>query len=218
MIEPGVIGERAPAGAREFGGELFRPAPRGAINDARFAPVRVEPVEELAGGVRFRPHGQKQVRSIEGAYENPWAPDEQLLGDFRPRRLVCGRRHSDHLDAWERFRDLAQTQIFRAEIVTPLRDAMRLVDREKIDLDLPQSGDHVVAQQPFGRYIEKSERTLVEAARDPPSFVGVGGGIEARRLDACLAQLGDLVAHQRNQRRNHKGEAAADDGGELEAE
>ena len=27
MIEPGVIGERAPAGAREFGRELLRPAP-----------------------------------------------------------------------------------------------------------------------------------------------------------------------------------------------
>ena len=178
----------------------------------------IEPVDELAGGVRFRPHGQKQVRAIERAHENPWAPDEQLLGDFRPRRLVRGRGHRDHLDALERFRDLAQAQIFRAEIVTPLRDAMRLVDGEKIDLDLPQGGDRVVAQQPFGRDIEKSQRTLVEATRDPPAFVGIGGGIEARRLDPGLAQLGDLVAHQRDQRRNHQSEAAADDRRELEAE
>ena len=34
----------------------------------------------------------------------------------------------------ERFRDLAQAQIFRAEIVAPLRDAMRFVDGETIDL------------------------------------------------------------------------------------
>ena len=95
---------------------------------------------------------------------------------------------------------------------------MRLVDGEKIDLDLPQGGDHVVAQQPFGRDIEKPERSLVEATRDPAAFVGVGRGIEARRLDACLAQLGDLVAHQRDQRRNHKREAAADDRRKLEAE
>ncbi len=174
MIEPGVIGERAPAGAREFGRELLRPAPRRAIDDARFAPVRVEPVEELAGGVRFRPHGQKQVRAIERAHENPGTADEQLLGDFRPRRLVRGRGHRDHLDARKRFRDLAQAQIFGAEIVAPLRDAMRFVDGEKIDLGLPQGGDRVVAHEPFGRDIEKPERSLVEAARDPPAFVGIG--------------------------------------------
>ena len=43
MIEPGVIGQRAPAGAGEFRGELFRPASRGAVDDARFAAVGVEP-------------------------------------------------------------------------------------------------------------------------------------------------------------------------------
>ena len=86
----------------------------------------------------------------------------------------------------------------------------------QIDLSLPQGGDRVVAQEPLGRDIEKPERTLVEAARDPSPFVGVGGGIEARRLDSGLAQLGDLVAHQGNQRRNHKREPPAHDRGKLE--
>ena len=95
---------------------------------------------------------------------------------------------------------------------------MRLVDGEKINPGLAQGGDHVVAQQPFRRDVEKSERTLVEAARHPPAFVGIGRGIEARRLDAGLAQLGDLVAHQSDQRRNHQSEAAADDRRKLEAE
>ena len=85
-------------------------------------------------------------------------------------------------------------------------------------LSLLRCGDRVVAQQPFGRDVEKSQRTLLEAARDPPAFVGIGGGIEARRLDPGLAQLGDLVAHERDQRRNHQSEAAADDRRELEAE
>ena len=179
-------------------------------------PVSVEPVEKLAGGVRFRPHGQEQVRTIERAHENFWAADEELPGDFGPCRLVRGRGHRDHLDARKRFRDLAQAQIFRAEIVAPLRDAMRLVDGEQIDLSPPQGGDRVVAHEPLGRDVKKPERSLVEAARDPPAFVGIGRGIEARRLDTGLAQLGDLVAHQRDQRRNHKREAAADDPRKLE--
>ena len=93
---------------------------------------------------------------------------------------------------------------------------MGFVDGEKIDLGLPQGVDRVVAHEPLGRDIEKPERSLVEAARDPPAFVGIGRRIEARRLDAGLAQLGDLVAHQRDQRRHHQGEAAADDPRKLE--
>ena len=178
--------------------------------------MSLEPADELAGRVRFRPHGQKQVRAIERAHENPWGTDEQLFRDFRSRRGVRGRGHRDHLDAAERFGDLAQAQIFRAEVVAPLRDAMRLVDGEKIDPGLPQGGDRVVAQEPLGRDIEKPQRTLLEAARDPAAFVGIGRGIEARRLNSGLAQLGDLVAHQRDQRRDHQSEPAADDGGELE--
>ena len=59
MIEARVIGKRTPAGAREFARKLLRPAPGRAVDDAGFAAVRVEPLQELAGGVRFRPHGQK---------------------------------------------------------------------------------------------------------------------------------------------------------------
>ena len=43
MIEPGVVGQRTPAGAGEFRGELFRPASRRAVDDARFAAMGVEP-------------------------------------------------------------------------------------------------------------------------------------------------------------------------------
>ena len=90
MIEPGVIGEGAPAGADQFGRELLGPAPRRAIDDARFAAMSFEPVDELPAGVRFRPHRQKQVRAIERAHENAWGTDEQPFGDFDPRRL-CPR-------------------------------------------------------------------------------------------------------------------------------
>ena len=90
------------------------------IDDARFAPVSLDPVEELAGCVRFRPHRQKEVRAIERAHEDAWAADEQLLGDFRPRGPVGGRGHRDYLDALKRLRDLAQAEIFGSKVVTPL--------------------------------------------------------------------------------------------------
>ena len=95
---------------------------------------------------------------------------------------------------------------------------MRFVDGEKIDRGFAQGGDDIVPQQPLGRDIEQLERAVVEAAGHPAALVGVGGGIEARRLDPQLAQLRDLVAHERNQRRYHQGQAAPDDRRKLEAQ
>ena len=59
-----------------------------------------------------------------------------LVGDFGSGRGVRRRGHADRLDAVESFCDLTQAQILRPEVVAPLRDAMRLVDGEKIDRDL----------------------------------------------------------------------------------
>ena len=175
-------------------------------------------VDELAGGVRFRPHRQKEVRAIERAHENLGRADKQPVGDFGSGRGVRRGGHADRLDAMEGFCNLTQAQILRPEVVAPLRDAMRLVDGEKIDRDFAHCGDDVVAQQPFRRNIEKPERAVVQAARHPSPLVVVGGGIEARRLDPKFAQLGDLVAHQRDQRRDNEGQAAADDRRKLEAQ
>ena len=138
----------------------------------------------------FRPHRQKQVRAVERTHEDPWSAARTAARRSRPARRVRGRGHRNRLDAIERVRDLAQAQIFGAEIAAPLRDAMGFVNGETVDLRPAQGGDRVVAQKPLGSDIEQPQRTLVEAARDPAAFIGVGGGIEARRLDACLAQSG----------------------------
>src|SRR5271165_3031174 len=94
---------------------------------------------------------------------------------------------------------------------------MGLVDRQKIDRNFPQGREDVVAQQPFRRDVEKSERAVAKAKRDPATLVGVGGGIEARRVDAKRPQLGDLIAHERDKRRHDEGQAPTDDGRKLEA-
>ncbi len=173
MIEPGVIRQGTSPGAGEFRRELFRPASGGAVDDAGFSVVGVELVDELAGGVRFRPHGQEEVRAIERAHKNLGRADKQPGRDFRPGRSVRRRGHSDRLDAMKGFRNLTQAQIFGAEVVAPLGDAVRLVDGEKINRDLAQGGDDVVAQQPLRRDVEKPERAVVEAARRPAALVGV---------------------------------------------
>ena len=95
---------------------------------------------------------------------------------------------------------------------------MGLVDGDATDRGFAQIGDHVVAQQSLGRNVEQAQRPLADSPRDPAALLDVGGGIEAPRLDAELPQLGDLVAHERDQRRHDERQAFADDGRKLKAE
>ena len=141
MIEPGMIGQRAPAEAGEFVGQLFGAAARGAIDDAAFPAMGVEPLDELARRIRLRPHREKEIGPVERAHEHLRLAHEQFRGDLRTGRSVRRRRDGDGLKAAERLGDLAQPQIFGPEIVAPLRDAMSLVDGETIDRGVPQVGD-----------------------------------------------------------------------------
>ncbi len=218
MLEPGVIGQRPPSGAAKLLGELLGAAARGAIDDPALAAMGVEPLDELAGRVGLRPHRQEEVRPVERADEHVWAPHEQLAGDLAPRRRVGRRRHRDRLDGAQRLDHLAQAQIFGAEVVPPLRHAMGFVDGEAADRKALEVGDHVVAQQPFRGDVEQAQRSLPEAARDPAALLGLGRGIEGRGLDAELAKLRHLAAHQRDQRRDHQRQAVPDNRRQLEEE
>ena len=160
------------------------------------SPRRLEALDQLAGRVGFRAHGEKEIGPVEGAYEDLRLAHEKPGDDLGAGRRVRGRRDGDRLDAVQRLGDLAQPQIFGTEIVSPLRDAMRLVDGEKVDRSAAQFVEHVVAQEPFGRDVEEPQRPIAQALGDPAALSGVGRGIEARRLDAELPELRHLVAHQ----------------------
>ena len=75
--------------------------------------------------------------------------------------LVAGRRcrrsrHRDGLRAAERLDDVAQAEKFGAEIVTPLRDAMGLVDGDRARSEALRQCDHVVAREPLGGDVEEA--------------------------------------------------------------
>ena len=82
---------------------------------------------------------------------------------------------------------------------------MGFVDRQQID-GAPQHFERVVAQQSLGRHIEQPERAVAQAGGDAAALVGVGGGIERSGGNAERVELGDLVAHQRDQRRDDQRE------------
>ena len=64
-------------------------------------------------------------------------------------------------------------------------------------------------KQPLGRDVEQIELAGDQPRLDRGGLAGRQRGIQHRRLDASLDQARDLVAHQRNQRRDHDAAALA---------
>jgi hypothetical protein len=121
---------------------------------------------------------------------------------------VCGRP-----SAFVRF---FQPDIFRAEVVPPLRNAMRLVDGEEIDFAFVEQRERVVAKQPLGRDIEQPQLAAVEPVEDRAPFPRVGDGIEGGGFYPITAHLRDLIAHQRYQRRDDDGQTCVEQRRKLE--
>ncbi len=55
-------------------------------------------------------------------------------------------------------------------------------------------------EQAFGRDVEQVEHAGIEVAADAAMLVGIKLGVQGGGGDADLAQGGDLVVHQRDQR------------------
>ena len=73
----------------------------------------------------------------------------------------------------KRSAEFGELQIFRAEIMPPLADAMRLVDGEQRDLHAVQHLQKVRHHQPFGRDVEQ--------VQPPGAQIRADGGALRRR-------------------------------------
>ena len=91
--------------------------------------------------------------------------------------------------------------------MTPLADAMRLVDRHHLQIErvqqLPDGG-----VEALGRGIQQLELPRPEPRRPPRALGGIQRGIEESRTDPELAHGIDLILHERDQRRYHQGHSA----------
>ena len=79
---------------------------------------------------------------------------------------------------------------------------MRLIDRKQRDLGTVEQREAARREQPLRRDIEQVEIACDQPPLDLGRFARRQRGIQYRRVDAGLDQARDLVAHQRDQRRD----------------
>ena len=126
--------------------ELFRGGlhvtPGNAIDDSRFLGVTTENLGQLIDRPIADQHLVGQVRSIKGTDQQLGFDQPQLPHDIFTHPL--GRRGGVGVDrhAWKRLLQQLQLTILRPEVVAPLADAVRFVNRHQRHIRLLQCLEH----------------------------------------------------------------------------
>jgi hypothetical protein len=105
-----------------------------------------------------------------------------------------------------------EAQVVGAEVVPPLRRAVRFVDGEETHVAFPDRFEERVAEA-LGRHVDE----LVGAAPEPlhaaAALVGRDTRVDEGRADPVLLQPLDLILHECEERGDHERRAAASDRG-----
>ena len=97
--------------------------------------------------------------------------------------------------------------VLRPEIVPPLRHAVRLVDGKEADAGALQQVQKARRHQPLGRHVDEVQPARRQIALD---LCGLGTGergVQVGGAHAGFFQRGDLILHQRDQRRDNNARA-----------
>ncbi len=158
-----------------------------------------------------------------GAHRQPVAQTESggdLLGHPRRGGSGCGhhRRASTRARTGERLDCLVQTQVVGAEVVAPLRHAVRLVHDEQPNLARCQRVAKRTRRKPLGSGEHKFCLATGDRAQGSRVVPLLHPGRQHRRAHACLLQALVLIGHQCDQWTHDHDQLLAGQGGKLIAE
>ena len=216
-IETGVVRQCPDAIALQLRGKLIHALAREAVDDARAAIAARKLSQFRVRRPRLRAHGVVQVGAIETRNMDARLAQGELLHDVLPDPLRgSGGEGSDrHLGKSRAY--AMELAILRTEVMTPVRNAMRLVDDQRGNAAGGMNPGQDFAfklglQQPLGSHVQQLELAALEA-RKPPRYLGAfERGVDERGVDAVVLEQAYLVLHQRDQRRYHDAYAGTKQG------
>ena len=136
----------------------------------------------------------------------------ELRPDIRDHPVVRGRRGAqDGHGVGHQPQHVHQALVVGPEVVAPVRYAMRLVDHEQADAPRHRHEhvlDETLVGRPLGGNQQDIDAVLVQRAFDFRPRVAIGGIDRASAQAQAFGGI-DLVAHQRQQRRDDQGRSAS---------
>ncbi|CRP95037.1 hypothetical protein PAERUG_E5_London_17_VIM_2_12_12_01577 [Pseudomonas aeruginosa] len=216
--QSGVIRQRGEALVAEEFRDLLDLLPRQAVDDAGIAAPLGEEAEQLLARLLLGHDAVEDVRPVEAGEELLGVLQVQALDHLLAGTHVRGGGQGDPRHLREQLGKLAELQVFGTEVMAPLRHAVRFVDGEQADRQSLKEGQHARLDQPLRCQVEQLDLATLQALGDVPLLLGVEGGVQRHRRHAEFVQGGDLVLHQRDQRRHHHRQAFAQQRRDLETQ
>ncbi|MCY1360305.1 hypothetical protein D9M69_469250 [compost metagenome] len=220
MVHAGVIGAGGDAVLVEVGGDLLGGLLLGDVDDARLPRLGAQTLDQPAQlvGAGDRLDQQVEVGAVEAGGDHVGLGDGELaahVGNHRGRRRGGQQQH---LGNAELALVVGQLEVVGTEVVAPLGNAVRLVDHQQGDRHLGDEVAEALVLQALDRDHQDLQLAGLGAAHGLGSLLAALRRIDARRGDAVAGEKGQLVLHQRQQRRHHQGEVRQVQGRQLVAQ
>ena len=191
---------------------------RDAIEDSAFVSPRAcsSHAPRLALVVGHAHNGKRKVGAVERGDYLQGVLQAKGLGDVFADPRGCRRRQRDHSRALvEPLDERADFAVVAAEVVAPFADAMGLIDGNEGDREVLDGRQESRVRQALRRNVQDLELAAFDAASNPFLSLRLKRVVEESGMQAQLNELPHLVAHERDQGRDHDGGAAERDGGDL---
>ena len=156
-------------------------------------------------------NGIADIRAIEAGDKDFGCIKPKPDNDFLSRQFVSSGRQCNTWNVRIAFVQSRKLNVFRPEIVPPLRNAMCLIDGKQGNqttlIELIHQPEKALGQQSFWRDIDEVK---IAAHQTPFNFkhrCKIKRGVQKSGTNPCLQQGVDLILHECNQRRNHDTDA-----------
>jgi len=164
------------------------------------------------------PHPEREIGARKSGNANHRIAQGKVLDDVfaNDGGGRCGE--GGDRGAAERLDRTSQAEIVRPEIMTPLRQAMRLVDGETGHPLASKEIQKAGGPETLGGDIEQSAVARADHRKRFPPFLLVLEAVKNRDRKPFRLQHIDLILHQRDQGRHHDRQALREERGQLVAE
>ena len=115
------------------------------------------------------------------------------------------------------FQGASEAQVIWAEIVTPLAEAVGLIDCEQRDFDALEGFEKTLGAEALGRDIDEFPIAVFHPVEPLALLWPAEGRVDHRRGNVSRGEGIDLILHQRDQRRDDDRDAAEAERRYLEA-
>jgi hypothetical protein len=166
-------------------------------------PIGAEDREEARSLGRLRQrlvHLEGQVRALDAGVDDHGVSEPERVDDVVQHVGGGGRSEREDRRAPEPLRGVAEAEVGRAEVVAPLRHAVRLVDDEQRGAAGGQRVEELRVLQALGGDVHELGAALANVVDGVALLRRAQRRVQLGGVDACLLQLVLLVLHEGDQR------------------